>query len=66
MEIISLNAVRLKLLWLIKIQPVINISCIHPYKPAKIPHQHAPEPPPVEIDGELEYEVEQILDSRLF
>jgi hypothetical protein len=25
-----------------------------------------PPPPPVEIEGELEYEVEQILDSQLF
>ena len=64
-EIISLNAVRLKLPSSIKIRPVVNVSRIHPYKHAEILQQRAPEPPPVEIDGELEYEVEQILDSRL-
>ena len=33
---------------------------------SRIPQQSAPEPPPIEIEGEFEYEVEQILDSRLY
>jgi hypothetical protein len=45
-EIISLNAVKLKLPWSIKIRPVVNVSHIHPYKPTEIPHQSAPKPPP--------------------
>ena len=65
-EMKSSNAVQLKLPRAIKIHLVVNISHVHPYKPACIPQQSAPEPPPVEIEGEFEYEVEQILDSRLY
>jgi Chromo (CHRromatin Organisation MOdifier) domain len=65
-EIKSSNAVQLKLPWLIKIHPVINVSHIHLYRQSHIPQQTAPEPPPVEIEGEFKYKVEQILDSWLY
>ena len=65
-EIKSSSAIQLKLPHTIKIHPIVNISHVRPYKPSCIPQQSAPEPPPVEIEGEFEYEVEQLLDSRLY
>ena len=65
-EMKSSNAVQLKLPHSIKIHPIINISHVRPYKLSQIPQQSAPEPPPVEIEGEFKYEVEQILNSRLY
>jgi hypothetical protein len=65
-EIKSSNAVQLKLPQSIKIHPVINMSHICLYRQSRIPQQTAPEPLPVEIEGEFKYEVERILDSRLY
>jgi len=42
-----------------------NLSCLHSYKEPQITGQEATPAPPVEINGKLEYEVEQILDSWL-
>jgi glycosylphosphatidylinositol phospholipase D len=64
-EIISLNVVKVKLPGSIKIHPVINVSRLHLKKEPTISGQTKSEPPPVEIDGDLEYEVEQILDSQI-
>jgi hypothetical protein len=65
-EIVSPNAIKVKLPRSIKIHPVINVSRLRPYAEPTIPGQATSEPPPVEINGELEYEVEQILDSRIY
>jgi hypothetical protein len=65
-EVKYFNAVQLKLPHTIKIHPVVNVSHVCPYKEPCIPQQVAPEPPPVEVDGEFEYEVEQILNSHLY
>ena len=62
-EIKSSNAVKLGLPKTIRIRSVVNVSHVCPYKPSIIPKQSAPQPPPVEVKGEFEYEVEQILDS---
>ena len=43
----------------------INISQLWPYKPPPIPGQQLTPEPPVEIEGEEEYVVEEILDSCL-
>lgn len=66
LEIISKNAVKLKLPKSIHIHPVVNVSRIRPYNSPRIHGQKRKPPPPVEIDGEQEYEVEKILDSRLY
>ena len=65
-EVKSSNAVQLKLPWSIKIHLVVNMSHVCPYVKPHIPQQTTTTPPPVEIEGEFEYEVEQILDSRLY
>ena len=49
-----------------QIHPVINIELLKPYAdPAKhFPQRKLDEPPPIELEGFLEYEVEEVLDFR--
>ena len=44
-----------------RIHPVFHVSKLKPYKASS---RVQPPPIPVEIEGELEYEVERILDKR--
>ena len=47
------------------IHPVFHISMLEPSTANSIPNRVLSPPPPVEIDGDLEFEVEEILDSKL-
>jgi hypothetical protein len=64
-KIISPNAVELKLPPSFKIDAPINVSRLRPYKPPTIPGQQTTPQSPIEVEGEPEYIVEEILDSRL-
>jgi len=44
---------------------LINVSQLHPYKLPTIPGQQMMPQSPVEIEGEGEYVMEEILDSHL-
>ena len=47
-----------------KIHPVFNEALLTPYEPPIYPQQQLPRPaPPVVIEGDEEYEVDEILDS---
>ncbi|MBW0525120.1 hypothetical protein O181_064835 [Austropuccinia psidii MF-1] len=46
------------------IHPVFHISLLEPVKTSTIPNQHQEPPPPIIIEEE-EWEVSQILDSKL-
>jgi hypothetical protein len=49
------------------LHPVFNVVKLTPAPPDPMPSRHAPPPPSPElIDGEEEYVVEKILDSRMF
>jgi hypothetical protein len=65
---VGINAYHLTLPLLMKhLYPVFNVVkfTLAPMDP--IPGRHVPPPPPPElIDGEEEYVVEEILDSRIF
>jgi hypothetical protein len=63
-KIISSNAVKLKLPASFKIHDVINVSRLRPYRPPTSGQKITP-PEPVTVEGEPEYEVEEIMDSRL-
>ena len=52
------KACELELPEAVKIHPVVNVSQVKKY------HSSLQRPPPIEIDGEEEYEVEDILDHR--
>ena len=47
------------------VHPVFHISMLEPAHGKIIPEQSQSPPPPVEIDGELEYEISEILDSKI-
>lgn len=49
-----------------KIHPVFHVSLLEPYTANTIPGRVIPPPPPVEVEGELEYVVEDVVDSRRF
>ena len=62
-KIVLENAVELELLVLLKIHLVVNIRRIVKYQ-EQVEGQKKIPPPPVEVDGEKEYEVEEILDRQ--
>ena len=47
------------------IHPIFHVSMLEPSTPNSIPKCIQPPPPPVFIDGEPEYEILEILDSKL-
>ena len=49
-----------------KIHPVLNVSLLEPAAQDPLPGQHIEPPPPVIVDGEKAWEVEEVLDSRLY
>jgi len=48
-----------------RIHNTFHISLHEPYNDDKLPSQRTQAPPPIIIEGESEYELEQIIDSRL-
>jgi len=49
-----------------KIHNTIHISLLEPYENNKLPSQRQEPPQPIIIEGELEYELEEIIDARLY
>jgi len=47
------------------VHPVFHISQLEPAIPNTIPDWIQPPPPPVEVDGELEFKISKILDSKV-
>ncbi|MBW0579836.1 hypothetical protein O181_119551 [Austropuccinia psidii MF-1] len=45
--------------------PVFHISLLEPVKTSTIPNRHQEPPPPITIEEEEEWEVSQVLDSKL-
>lgn len=65
-EIVSTHARRLGLpLSLKAIHNVFHVSLLEPHHPNPFPTRDSPPPPPIEVDDSLEWEVDEILDSRL-
>jgi len=62
-KIISENAVELELPVSLRIYPVVNIRRIVKYR-KQVEGQKKIPPSPVEVDGEKEYEVKEILDRQ--
>jgi hypothetical protein len=65
-KLVNSQAYRLALPPAMKIHPTFHVSLLDPYKKSTIPDRTQSPPPPVNIDDPTIYEVEQILDSRLF
>ena len=65
-EIVNSRSVRLQLpATMARLHPVFHVSLLEPYRANTIPGRTAPPPPTIEIDGNQEFEVEEILDSKL-
>jgi hypothetical protein len=63
---INVMAFQLKVLGSMKIYCVFHVSLLEPYHASTIPKRIHDSLPPIEVDGEHEYEVEDILDSKIF
>jgi hypothetical protein len=48
------------------VHPVFHVSLLEPVYNDPLPGQLPPPPEPIIVEGEPEYEVEDILDSRIF
>jgi hypothetical protein len=47
------------------VHPVFHVSQLEPAIPNSIPNRVQSPPPPIEIDGEPEFEIAEILDAKL-
>ena len=65
-RIINPVAFELKLPTSMKIHPVFHVSLLTPRTKDVIPQLVPTEPPPIIVDGHEEFEVDSILDSRLY
>ena len=59
-------AYELKLPKDLVLHPVFHVSLLLPHKESQLPGQHPPEPASIEVEGEEEYEVEEVLDLRRY
>lgn len=57
---------RLKLPRQLKVHPVFHASKFIPYYPDEIAGRNPKKPAPIEVEGEEEFEVEKVLDSRVY
>jgi hypothetical protein len=48
------------------VHPVFHVSLLEPTRWDPLPGQQLPPPEPIVVDGESEYEVEEVVDSRVF
>lgn len=63
-EVISPYAYRLALPESFRHHDVFHVELLHPAADDPVPGQRIPPPPPIEVDGEKEWEIEEVLDSR--
>ena len=47
------------------VHPVFHISMLEPATPNKIPNWTQSPPPPIEVQGKLEYKIAKVLDSKM-
>jgi hypothetical protein len=65
-ERISPYSFKLELPKSLRIHPVHHVSLMEPAGEDPLPGQHIVPPPLVEVDGDEEYQVERVEDSRVY
>jgi hypothetical protein len=65
-RIVSPYAYELELPRDLRIHPVHHVSLLDPVAEDPLPGQRVTPPPPVEVDGDQEYQVERVEDSRVY
>ena len=50
----------------VQIHPVFHVSLLLPHKESQLPGRHPPEPAAIDVEGDEEYEVDTVLDSRRY
>lgn len=65
LEVISPYAYKLELPASMRNHPVFNVNLLNPASDDPVPGQRNPPPPPVEVEGIEQFEVEEILNSRV-
>jgi len=63
---IRTSAYKLNLPPTVEIYNTLHIALLEPYEDNKFPSQNKPPPLPIIREGEPEYELEDIIDSRLY
>ncbi|KEY63902.1 hypothetical protein S7711_10198 [Stachybotrys chartarum IBT 7711] len=63
-KVLSPYAYQLELPDSMRIHPVFHTNLLRPAANDRLPEQHRPQPPPIEVEGIEEWEVEDIVDSR--
>ena len=58
------SAFRLELPPSIRIHPVFHVTLLEPYVGNPFPGRDVPQPPPVIVDGDPEWKVASVLDSK--
>ena len=51
--------------YLSRVHPVFHVSQLEPVTPNPIPNRTQSPPPPIEVEGEEEFEIAEVLDSKL-
>jgi hypothetical protein len=64
--VVSPYAYELELPVGLKIHPVHHVSLLDPIADDPLPGQEVTPPPPVEVEGDQEYQVEWVEDSRMY
>jgi transposase InsO family protein len=63
-KVLSPYAYQLELPDSMRMHPVFHTNLLRPAANDRLPEQHQPQPPPIEVEGIEEWEVEDIVDSR--
>lgn len=58
-------AFQLQLPRTVRLHPVFHVALLEPYHESKIPNRQNPPPPPININDSDEFEVSEVLDSRI-
>jgi hypothetical protein len=61
---IGTRALRVELPTTIEVHNVFHVSLLEPYRKSKVPSRDQPPPPPEEVEGEENWEVESVANSR--